>query len=162
MNDAVSQRLFAAKMYQQGLIDGELSDSTRDNYRKSIPEWNYKLQSISFTLNAYELDFMIDVIEKDIHNHFLALHNIFNEKKNKKVNQKDINEMFFYIKAITINVKKSTSFISNYADESWGTSLVKKDALTKENLFKASNITLLKRIFNCDRSSLGVKHTFDN
>ncbi|MBN3230126.1 hypothetical protein [Pectobacterium brasiliense] len=160
LSDLVNYRLYAVKIYCEGISSGGVSDSTREHYRKSVSEWNSKIHSIYSSLNMYDIVDLSTEIESDIHNEFVRIHNLFVKNTEKK----DVEPVvIFEIKKSIHQIGNKSSFysrvISEMADASWDKTLDKTEPLTQYNLPIASNLTLVKRLFNFNRSSLSVNRS---
>ncbi|MEX9841137.1 hypothetical protein AB7X06_08285 [Providencia rettgeri] len=160
LSDLVNNRLYSVKIYCDGLSSGSVSNSTREHYRKSVSEWNSNIHSIYSSLNMYDIVDLSTEIESDIHNKFVRIHGLFvRNVRNKNINISAIAE----IKELIHDISNSSSFysrvISEIADASWDKTLDKTEPLTPDNLPVASNMTLIKRFFNFERSPLSVNRS---
>jgi len=127
---------------------------------KSVSEWNNKIHTIYSSLNMYDIVDLSNQIEWSIHNKFVQLHYLFVNNVNKKnVDDDVIGEIRYLIQTISNNSSYYSRVISDISDASWGKTLDRTEPLTIDNLPFASNITLIKRLFNFKSSSLGVNRS---
>lgn len=160
LSDLVNVRLYSVKVYFNGLSSGGVSQSTREHYIKSVSEWNNKIHTIYSSLNMYDIVDLSNQIEWSIHNKFVQLHYLFVNNVNKKnVDDDVISEIRYLIQTISNNSSYYSRVISDISDASWGKTLDRTEPLTIDNLPFASNITLIKRLFNFKSSSLGVNRS---
>ncbi|SPY77456.1 hypothetical protein [Providencia rustigianii] len=159
LSDLVNARLYLVKIYYNGMAVGKVSASTSDSYKKSVLEWNVKIHSIYSSLNMHDIVELSSEIESSIHDRFVIIHNGFVQYKNSRVDETVLNTIRFNIQEISNSSSYYSRVISEIADESWNKTLDKIEPLSMDNLPFASNITLIKRIFNINRSSLGVNRS---
>ncbi len=160
LSDLVNERLYSVKVYFNGLSSGSVSQSTRDYYIKSVSEWNNRIHSIYSSLNMYDIVDLSNQIEADIHDKFVIIHGLFVENVSKgNVSEEVILKIRWLIKDISNNASYYSRVISEISDASWDKTLDKTEPLTVDNLPLASNITLVKRLFNFKSSSLSVNRS---
>ncbi|HEQ1859545.1 TPA: hypothetical protein VEO38_003117 [Providencia alcalifaciens] len=161
LSDLVNCRLYAVKVYCDGLSSfGGVSSSTREHYRKSVSEWNNKIHSIYSSLNMYDIVGLSTEIEFHIHRNFVKIHSLFvNNIDKSNIDPSIIDEIKILIHQISNNTSSYSRAISEISDASWDKPLDKTEPLTQDNLEIASNITLIKKLFNFKRSSLRVNRS---
>jgi len=165
LSELVNDRIYFVKVYIDGLASDGVSQETRGGYIKSVSAWNVKLHSVYSSLNMYDIVDLSNDIEREIHYKFVAIHDIFvgyvnDDSVNKgKIRKCDVDNLRDMVEDIVNSCSYLSKKISEISDESWNQTLEKIEPLTKDNLPFASNIVLIKRLFNIKGSPLGVNRS---
>ncbi len=165
LSDLVNDRIYFVKVYIDGLASSGVSEETRGSYIKSVSAWNVKIHSVYSSLNMYDIVDLSNDIEREIHYKFVAIHDIFVGYVNDysvdkgKVGKYDIDNLRDMVEDIVNACSYLSRQISEISDDSWSRTLEKIEPLTKDNLPLASNIVLIKRLFNIKGSPLGVNRS---
>lgn len=161
LSDLVSKRMYVSKLYRTALVQSNLSIETRNNYKKCVYDWNNEIHGVYSSLNMYDIVDLSNLIEKNIHENFVKLHGLFVKYSlgMRSISSKDLFEMDMLIKQITYYSSYYSRVISDISNESWNKVLYKIEPLTTDNLHEATNITLIKSLFNYRRSVLGINRS---
>jgi hypothetical protein len=164
--DLSSDRIYRTKSIISSIKEGSVTDKERDDYQKSVINWNKNLNALFFDLSSQGLYSLAIRIENEIHNELALAHKHIKKEFDKKTlpTGSDLNIASIAVKRAYKHAKNTTKEITSIADSRWDEI---KDAdsipLSYHNLEQASTFTLLRAIFNPTPHRLRISRSrFDN